>query len=587
MIGGSILVLLILCVGVRAEEAAPATALREGLALEAEYRYDAARELYEGALARLENNTEVQFRLGHLYLRRLRDPERALPQLERACAAAPQNCECHLLLSEALAGLFMRSGVMDKVALTLKAKKALDDAVACDPRSVDYRKARIQYYLAVPGGGGYQRAHQEADELAELDPYAGQLVHASLFSYQGDKAGAAENYQAAIELKPDDPMGVTWYGNHFLRNKDYQKAVGQFERAVALDPDSADAHHDLGRAYWKNGRLEDAADALRHALGAAPGSTEIAFDLGRVQQLLGRTSVALELYRRCLVLDDPHGVAAGGARRALAELDAEGAGEPETAEKVQEASLRFFAPVTLAYLVACAGWMGLGRWRLVSWPRDPFPSCRRPWVELGFAGVAAVGLFLLGLAYRLDYLVPGGEGALWHLSWALNNLIIYSPVFIVVAIRRQGLESIFLSTRELGRKILAGAILAVVSTTVFLVLRGELGTFRAVVGGIVDPDNATNFLPVFLEGVALAFLFVRVRWAMGLWPAVLIPAVLFAAAHIPRQLAGDSSGGTIAAFFVLNTLLPAAILYTVFVSRDIIWMGLVHYVMDIAIDAFG
>jgi membrane protease YdiL (CAAX protease family) len=74
---------------------------------------------------------------------------------------------------------------------------------------------------------------------------------------------------------------------------------------------------------------------------------------------------------------------------------------------------------------------------------------------------------------------------------------------------------------------------------------------------------------------------------MGLWPAVLIPAVLFAAAHIPRQLAGDSSGGTIAAFFVLNTLLPAAILYTVFVSRDIIWMGLVHYVMDIAIDAFG
>lgn len=89
-----------------------------------------------------------------------------------------------------------------------------------------------------------------------------------------------------------------------------------------------------------------------------------------------------------------------------------------------------------------------------------------------------------------------------------------------------------------------------------------------------------------MEGVVVAFLFVRIRWTLGLWPAILIPAVLFAVGHVPRQIAAEQSAGTMIAFFVFNTCLPAAILYVVARSRDIIWIGIVHYVMDIAIKAF-
>ena len=53
----------------------------------------------------------------------------------------------------------MSAGVVDKVVLAVKAKTAVDAAVKCDPRSVDYRKARIQYFLTIPGAGGYERAH--------------------------------------------------------------------------------------------------------------------------------------------------------------------------------------------------------------------------------------------------------------------------------------------------------------------------------------------------------------------------------------------------------------------------------------------
>lgn len=253
---------------------------------------------------------------------------------------------------------------------------------------------------------------------------------------------------------------------------------------------------------------------------------------------------------------------------------------------VQEASLHFFVPVTLAYLVACGGWIVFARCKVVTWPRGPFPTCNRPWLEFLWVGLAVIGIFALGQAYRAGLLLPAGSGWVHHLTWLLDNLIIFSPIFILLAIRRQGLETILLSFKELGRKVAVGAVLAIVGTAVFLALRGELASFPSVIKGVVAPENATNFAPVFLEGVALAFLFVRIRWALGFRSAILVPAVLFAVAHIPRQMDGGESTGTMVAFFFLNTLLPAAILYVVFLSRDIIWLGIVHYVMDIAINAF-
>ena len=165
-------------------------------------------------------------------------------------------------------------------------------------------------------------------------------------------------------------------------------------------------------------------------------------------------------------------------------------------------------------------------------------------------------------------------------------MIIYSPVFIVIALRKQTLETVFLSTADIGRKAAAGGILTIVATGTYLGLRGELADLPGVLRGVVELDNATNLLPVFLEGVVIAFLFVRVRWALGFWPAILIPGILFAIGHVPRQLATGQSIGTMIAFFVFNTCLLGAILYTFARSRDVIWIGIVHYVMDIAIKAF-
>jgi len=256
------------------------------------------------------------------------------------------------------------------------------------------------------------------------------------------------------------------------------------------------------------------------------------------------------------------------------------------AEEVQTASIRFFLPVTVAYLTACASWLALDRLAFAPRRKGEFPRTRHPWLDLAMAILAAAAILALGSAYRNGWLLPSGPGVLRHLSWAANNLIIFSPIAAVLAIRGQGLDTVLVPVDRIGRRLIIGACLGVLAVSVFLILRGAVNQLDDVIVGIVNPDNATNFLPVMLEGVALAFLFVRFRWVMGAWPSLIVAGVLFAAAHIPRQMEDGRSLEEMAAFFFLNTLLPAAILATVVRSRDVLWLGIVHYIMDIAIRAF-
>ena len=322
------------------------------------------------------------------------------------------------------------------------------------------------------------------------------------------------------------------------------------------------------------------------ALNATSNSAEVAYDLAWTYQLLGPSIEATELRQLNLTPDDPRGRKADLARKRPSKMQSTDQGAPGRDDSIQEASLRFFLPVVIAYLLACGGWIILARWGAIPFANAPLSPTDRPWLELAMAGLVAVGIFAGGFAYRFGLLLPSGSGWLHHVSWTLNNVIIYSPLFIMLAIRKQSLDTVFISPTNLGRKTAVGGILAIAATIAFLGLRGELTELPGVLLGVVEPDNATNFIPVFLEGVALVFLFVRVRWALGTWPAILIPAVLFAVAHIPSQLAAEESLGTMIAFFVLNTLLPAAILYVIVLSRDVVWIAVVHYVMDIAIKAF-
>ena len=92
---------------------------------------------------------------------------------------------------------------------------------------------------------------------------------------------------------------------------------------------------------------------------------------------------------------------------------------------------------------------------------------------------------------------------------------------------------------------------------------------------------------MFLEGVAIAFVYERLRWAMGGWASIWVPCLLFAAAHVPRSIESGRPPEEILIWFGFNTLLPAMILLVLRRSRDVIWIFFPHYLLDVAIGAFG
>lgn len=252
----------------------------------------------------------------------------------------------------------------------------------------------------------------------------------------------------------------------------------------------------------------------------------------------------------------------------------------------QEASLRFFLPVAAAYVAACTGWLLLQKHRMTAPVCADLRPAGRPWTDLGLALLAAIGILALGQVYRNGWLFPAGSGWMGIIGWQLNNVIIFSPIAAVLLFRRQSLATIYLDPHGLVRKITVGLGLSVVATFVYLALRKELADLPGVWKGVLVPKNLANLPPVMLEGIALAFLFERLRWCVRLVPALLIPSLLFATAHIPSQMESGLGASGIAAFMFLNTLLPMFILYVVSVSRDVIWIAIVHFIMDIAIGAF-
>jgi hypothetical protein len=246
-----------------------------------------------------------------------------------------------------------------------------------------------------------------------------------------------------------------------------------------------------------------------------------------------------------------------------------------------------FGPLIAAYLAACGGLLLALRLRPSLWPpRTPLRTDRK-WLDLGAVLVAVVLVLALGQLWRAGWLLPSRDGWPGDMLWQCNNAIIYSPILLVLAVRRQSGRTVYLSLDGLPVKLAAGAVFGMLGVVLFLALRGEAGRLPGVLLASARTESLRNFLPVFLEGVALAFMYVRLRWAFGQWPALLGPGLLFAAAHIPRQLESGLGAPEMIAYFAVTTGIAFAVLYTLDRSRDVIWIGIVHYLMDVAIDAFS
>jgi len=117
------------------------------------------------------------------------------------------------------------------------------------------------------------QAISEAREATNLHPLnAGNWeglaqIYRSLSGLTKDaETWAADSYQKAVALDLFNPLTRIGFGGFYYQMGDFAKAAEQFRAAVNLKPDYANAHYNLGRAYKELGEKDLAIQELETAL---------------------------------------------------------------------------------------------------------------------------------------------------------------------------------------------------------------------------------------------------------------------------------------------------------------------------------
>lgn len=245
-------------------------------------------------------------------------------------------------------------------------------------------------------------------------------------------------------------------------------------------------------------------------------------------------------------------------------------------------SLTTAVPVAVAFFLACAGWALGTRLAPNLWPSTTPAVSKEPLLDMVLCLLALAGVVMLRDAYRSGYLLSADQvGWVRHIAWVLDNFMICSPIFAIVALRQQDSRTILLSTRGLPRKLLIGVVFGLVSMFGYLVLRGELGRWTEALGNVCTAEGCADLVLIFFGAVILAFLLVRLQWAVGR-SALVIGAVALACFFVVVGRQEGHASGEIALLFAIVAPATAAVLWVIQRSGDVFWAALVYFFVNAA-----
>jgi len=202
----------------------------------------------------------------------------------------------------------------------------------------------------------------------------------------------------------------------------------------------------------------------------------------------------------------------------------------------------------------------------------------RPWREFGAALVGALGILAAGQLWSRGIRLPD-EGAFGPVLGAMNQLLIFTPILLVVLLRRQSWATAWLPRHRFAMRLLVGLVLASLAVTTYAVLRAGADEPWVLLGRIWRYEHLDEMVQVFLEDVTIAILFVRLAGAMGSRWATVVVACLFAAGHIPVMISEGATWNELAGLLRDAGLGVAAIL-VLQRSRDVVWFWCIHFALD-------
>lgn len=177
-----------------------------GDAYSADYEYEEARDAYEQALTRDNNNAEIHVNLARVY-GQLEAYDKQWQQLDFALALNPDFAEAHAMRGY----LYYARG--------------------------DYEQALQAYTTAIDNDGGQPAYYKMRGEiyatLAEVDTYDGDPERAIDSAYWQQALLA---YNQALEVDPNDFDTLRVRGHYWFDASEYENAIADYARMEAIDP---------------------------------------------------------------------------------------------------------------------------------------------------------------------------------------------------------------------------------------------------------------------------------------------------------------------------------------------------------------
>ncbi len=152
----------------------------------------------------------------------------------------------------------------------------------------------------------YKCSIENYDKAIEIKPdYVEAYKHRAVTHYtNGDFQKAIPDYNRAIELDPNDAGGFYGRGAAFFNNGDFDRAIEDYTRAIELNPQDAKFVFSRGLAFFNKKDYEKAIEDDNRAIKLNPNYSEAYNNRGNAYDEQGKNNQAIEDYTKAIELDE-------------------------------------------------------------------------------------------------------------------------------------------------------------------------------------------------------------------------------------------------------------------------------------------
>lgn len=124
-----------------------------------------------------------------------------------------------------------------------------------------------------------------------------------LYLASGDKEEAKDNFNKALEKKPDYVTATIQLALLLEKENILDEAVEKLESAVQKDSLNVEARFQLGRLYFNNNKIDQAIEQFQIVVALVPNHSNARYSLGVAYANRGQTQLAIQEFEKVLELN--------------------------------------------------------------------------------------------------------------------------------------------------------------------------------------------------------------------------------------------------------------------------------------------